>query len=50
MRLSREFFADMLQAVMQEKWLHCGNVAAIRRATVDDGALSSLSLQYMLQC
>jgi hypothetical protein len=36
--LSREFFADMLQATMQERRLHCGKVVAMRRAASGDGA------------
>ena len=35
---------------MQERWLHCGNVVAMRRAASGDDVLPCLSLQCMLQC
>jgi len=39
----------MLQATMQERRLHFGNVVAMGRAAFGDDVLSYLSLQYMLQ-
>jgi hypothetical protein len=50
MWLSIEFFAEILLAVMHERWINCGNIAAMRRAASGDGVLPCLSLQYVLQC